>query len=163
MRKIRRKLKNLSEYLHFLIHITLGIVCGAAVYKIFTAQNIWILVLLGIIGNTLPDLDHIIYFFTYGKKTEYSTIVRQMLSDKQFKEIRKFFKENHKYLTGLYSHTLLSPLVTSLLSYNFYTRLQPQLLTLFSSFSIHFLYDIFEDLLFFGKLNKNWYLKLERN
>ena len=162
MTRIRIILKAKSETLHLLIHISLGILSALIVYNAFPAAMLGGLISLGIAGNTLPDLDHVIYFLTYGKKTEYSTMVKSLISAKQISELRKFLRQNHKYLTELYSHTLLSPIVTSLLSFIFYKKNSPYLLTLFLSISTHFIYDIIEDLLFFGKLNRNWYFKLKK-
>ena len=160
MAEFRAFLKAKSELLHMTIHILLGILSGIVVGKVFNLANLWLLILIGIFGNLIPDIDHIIYFFTYGKNTEYSEIIRELLSKRQISEIRKYIKRNHKYLTGLYSHTLISPIITSLLSYYFFTKGDIYLLTLTLSISTHFIYDIFEDLLFFGKLNKNWYLRV---
>ena len=162
MARLRDKLKSKSETLHLLIHIFLGVVCALLAHEMFPASNIRGLVTLGILGNTLPDLDHVIYFLTYGKKTEYSTMVKALISNKRLRELKKFLSQNHKYLTGLYSHTLLSPVITSLLSINFYRKGEPYLLVLFLSFSAHFIYDIIEDFLFFGRLNKNWYFRLKK-
>jgi len=142
------------------IHILLGVLCGVIIGRVFNITNLWVLILIGIFGNLIPDIDHVIYFFTYGKKSEYSEIIGELLSKRQISEIRKYIKRNHKYLTGLYSHTLISPIVTSLLSYYFFTRGEVYLLTLTLSISAHFIYDILEDFLFFGKLNKNWYLRV---
>lgn len=159
---LREKIKAKSEALHLLIHVSLGILAAVFVYKLFPTSKLGGLISLGIIGNTVPDIDHVIYFLTYGKKTEYSTMVKALVSAKQISELRKFLKQNHKYLTGLYSHTLLSPIITSLLSIISYKRDNSYLLTLFLSITTHFVYDIIEDLLFFGKLNRNWYFKLKK-
>ncbi|MFC1700441.1 metal-dependent hydrolase, partial [Patescibacteria group bacterium] len=150
MSKLRKILKSKSETLHLLIHIFLGVASALLVNKLFPASDVRGLIGLGVIGNTLPDLDHVIYFLTYGKKTEYSTMVKNLLSAKRISELRKFLKQNHKYLTGLYSHTLLSPVITSLLSLYFFRKSESYLLALFLSFSAHFIYDIVEDFLFFG-------------
>jgi hypothetical protein len=156
---MRDKIIKKSQTYHVLIHILFGLMCSLIVYKKFDNENLTLLLLIGFFGNTLPDIDHVIYFLTYGKDSEYSQIIKFFIKDRHFGEVRRFLKQNHKYLTGLYSHTLISPLLSTFLTFLFFQRGRVYLGTFFFSISIHFLYDIFEDVLFFGKLNPNWYLK----
>jgi len=159
---MRKRIVEKSQAHHILIHILIGLVCALIVSKKHDGENLIALLLLGIVGNLLPDIDHVIYYLTYGKDSEYSQIIKLFIKEKDFKEVKKFLRDNHKYLTGLYSHTLLSPILSIILTYLFLINNKIYLATLFLSITIHFLYDIFEDLLFFKRLNPNWLMHLNR-
>ena len=145
---MRNRLVEKSQTYHILIHILLGFICALVISKEFDGENLFLLLLCGFLGNTLPDLDHVIYYLTYGKDSEYSQIIKIFIKERDFKEVKDFLRENHKYLTGLYSHTILSPLVTALLTYLFVNKSKIYFATLFLSITVHFLYDILENLLF---------------
>jgi hypothetical protein len=156
---MRNKIVEKSQAYHVLIHILLGTMTALLVSRYFTDDSLLLLLVMGFFGNTLPDIDHVIYFLTYGKDSEYSQIIKIFIKDRHFREVKNFLRDNHKYLTGLYSHTLISPFLSTFLTYFFFKKSLIYPATFFLSVSVHFLYDILEDLLFFGKLNPNWYLK----
>ena len=156
---MRNKIVQKSQTYHILIHILFGIMAALIVSKQFDNENLVLLLIMGFFGNTLPDIDHIIYFFTYGRDSEYSQIIKLFIKERHFREIKNFLRDNHKYLTGLYSHTLISPVISIFLTYFFFKKGLIYPATFFFSVSIHFMYDILEDILFFGKLNPNWYMK----
>lgn len=159
---MRNRLVEKSQTYHILIHVLLGFICALVISKEFDGENLYLLLLCGLLGNTLPDLDHVIYYLTYGKDSEYSQIIKLFIKERDFKEVKDFLRENHKYLTGLYSHTILSPIITGFLTYLFITNSKIYFATLFLSITIHFLYDILEDLLFFKRLNPNWFMHFNR-
>ncbi|MBW6441872.1 metal-dependent hydrolase [Patescibacteria group bacterium] len=156
---MRNKIVQKSQTYHILIHVLFGIMTALIVSKQYDNENLLLLLLMGFLGNTLPDIDHVIYFLTYGRDSEYSQIIKLFIKERHFREIKNFLRDNHKYLTGLYSHTLISPVVSIFLTYFFFQKKLIYPATFFFSVSIHFLYDILEDILFFGKLNPNWCLK----
>lgn len=159
---MRNKLVEKSQTYHILIHILLGLICALIISREFQGENLFLLLICGFLGNTLPDLDHVIYYLTYGKDSEYSQIIKLFIKERDFKEVKDFLRENHKYLTGLYSHTILSPLIIGFLTYFFYTKNKIYLATLFLSITVHFSYDILEDLLFFKRLNPNWFMHFNK-
>jgi hypothetical protein len=159
---MRNKIVEKSQAYHILIHVLLGITAALIVSRQFINDNLSLLLIMGFFGNTLPDLDHVIYFLTYGKDSEYSQIIKIFIKDRHFKETKNFLRDNHKYLTGLYSHTLISAFLSVFLTWFFFNKNLIYPGTFLFSVSIHFLYDILEDLLFFGKLNPNWYLKFNK-
>lgn len=159
---MRNKIVEKSQTYHILIHVLLGFICALSISKKFGSENLFLLLFSGFLGNTLPDVDHLIYYLTYGKDSEYSQIIKLFIKEKDFKEVKKFLRENHKYLTGLYSHTIISPIVSSALTYLFLNKNRIYMATFFLSITVHFLYDILEDLLFFKKLNPNWFMHFNR-
>lgn len=159
---MRNRLIEKSQAYHILIHVLLGLISALVISKNFENENLYLLLFLGFLGNTLPDLDHVIYYLTYGKDSEYSQIIKLFIKERDFREVKKFLRENHKYLTGLYSHTILSPIISSFLTYLFLTKNKVYFATFFLSITVHFLYDITEDLLFFKRLNPNWFMHFNR-
>jgi len=159
---MKNKLVEKSQTYHVLIHILLGFMCALIVSKRFENENIILLLFFGFLGSTLPDIDHLIYYLTYGKDSEYSQIIKIFIKEKDFKEVKIFLRENHKYLTGLYSHTVVSPVISIFLTFLFLNKDNIYLSTFFLSVTTHFIYDIAEDLLFFKKLNPNWFMHFNK-
>ena len=159
---MRNKIVEKSQTYHIFIHLLFGLLCAVTISKYFADKNISILIIFSLFGSMVPDIDHVVYYFTYGKDSEYSRIIKMFVKERDFKDIKQFLRDNHKYLTGLYSHTLISPAVSIFLTYLFFQKQSIYFATLFFSISVHFIYDILEDLLFFGKLNPNWFLRFNK-
>jgi len=162
MGKKRKSLIKLSEKFHMSIHILWGVIIALTIKKFLADISLFLLLTVGVLGSLLPDFDHVLYIFIYGRKSEYSRFIRQFISQKQLKKTFWFCKNNHKLNTGLYSHNILTMIVILMLSINSIISKNYLLATFFLAWSIHYLYDIFEDLLFFGKINKNWFLKFDK-
>lgn len=162
MGRRRKKLIHLSEKFHMSIHVLWGIIIALVIKKFIVDVSLFLLLLTGILGSLLPDFDHVLYIFIYGRKSEYSRFIRHFISQKQLKKTFWFCKNNHKLNTGLYSHNILTMILVLILSINAITIKNYFLTTFFLAWSMHYLYDIFEDLLFFGKINKNWFLKFDK-
>ncbi|OGC68973.1 hypothetical protein A2415_04205 [candidate division WWE3 bacterium RIFOXYC1_FULL_39_7] len=142
------------------IHVALGILCAYIIKSVYPEASSAKLLFLGVLANLLPDADHILYFTWYGAKSDYTKIVRQYFRTKQIRTLVNFIKQNHKNNTGIYSHNLLT---VAIVLGSFWvlgiTRDSPSLSVFFMSWSIHYIYDIFEDLLFFKSLNPNWFFR----
>src|SRR3989344_1364986 len=158
MRKAIHFLRRKSANYHMPIHVILGIFAAyftSAHYPDYPKNT---LILYGITGNLLPDIDHIFYIFLYAKHSDYSKKVKNYLKTNQFNKLFKFLKNNHKHNTGIYSHNFISLAISVTLFWNFgFIRNDPASSVFFLSWSIHYLYDLSEDILFFKRLNPNWY------
>jgi hypothetical protein len=142
------------------IHALSGVTVAYFILSMFPYADRLELVIYGILGSLLPDVDHFIYYFFYGKNSQYAQIAKYFLLKKQLKNWIKFVKANHKFNTGIYSHNFLSLFLSLWLSWYFgLQRIHPVFAVFALSWSVHYLFDIFEDLLFFKRLNPNWYLK----
>ena len=155
---LRDKLMKLSEKLHGEIHFLLGIVIAFVVYACFH-DNLFDLLVISTIGSFFPDIDHLIYLFFYGKNTDYSIQARGILLSKGFVKYIEYCKENHKNNTGILSHNILTPVISLVLAMYLGFVGNSLLTALFFSITFHFVYDMLEDLLFFGRLNNNWWLR----
>jgi hypothetical protein len=163
MSRIGTSLRNRSENYHMLIHVLCGFICAYITIDYFPEVSHTKLNIIGVLGSLSPDIDHVMYWFFYGKKSQYSQIVRNFLRQRQFKNLSKFLKLNHKTLTGLYFHNFLTLFLSiSLCLYYGFVREHPLLLVFFMSWSLHYIFDLSEDLLFFKRINPNWYFRFNK-
>jgi hypothetical protein len=151
---MRKKLSKFSENYHMFIHILLGIVIG--VWLELTAVQI---VTLGMLAM-LPDLEHIVFFLTYGKKTKYAKKEKYYLLKGDIKGLVNFCKKNHKFNTSLYFHNAIVPILLIWGSINFIDN--HWVSAILATLASHYIFDIVEDLLILGKINSNWFLKFNR-
>jgi len=146
-----------------LIHVFLGLVCAYIVICVFPAADLSKLITVGILGNLIPDVDHLLFFFLYGRKSEYAKIFKSHLKLREFRMAARFIKDNHQNNTGIYSHNILSLMLSIFLAwYLGESRDRAGFYTFFMSWSSHYVFDMFEDVLFFKKLNPNWFMKFNK-
>jgi hypothetical protein len=146
-----------------IIHVLIGAGCACIVWYIFPDSSILKLLVVGIAGNLIPDIDHILYWFFYGKKSDYAKILKSHLKLKEFRMAASFIRNNHKSNTGVYSHNILSLMLSIFLAwYLGESRDRTGFYVFFMSWSSHYLFDMFEDILFFKKLNPNWFMRFNR-
>jgi membrane-bound metal-dependent hydrolase YbcI (DUF457 family) len=156
----RKKLMDVSEKHHECGHILFGLIAAGITKTIYTQVPIIKLLPLAILMSLLPDIDHILYFFWYGKSAEYSKKIKKILKKKGLRAAIEMCKKEHKKQTGIYSHNLLLAILLGLISFIKLTgQKNPYTSVLLLSWAFHYVYDVLEDLLFFGKLNPNWFLK----
>lgn len=117
-----------------------------------------ILLLPCLIGAYLPDVDHVLSIFTYGRRSRYSSTLRRHLYRHRFSQYVAYVRCHHKSNFAIYSHNLFSPLICTVLA-SLFVSSHPFLLALFLSCAYHFLFDILEDMVHFGRLNPNWYFR----
>ena len=163
MRQVVGMLRRRSERFHMVIHVLFGIICGYTVHEIFIEANTMNLIFYGVLGSLLPDVDHFIYFYFYGRNSEYSKMVRKFIKDKKFRKLMNYLKVNHKKNTGLYSHNILSVIV-ALYLFQYYVRIKdmPVFSVLALAWFMHYIFDLAEDILFMKKVNSNWFLKFNK-
>lgn len=151
-----------SEKNHGWIHFALGS-CVGVLFSGMYGYYLPFLFLVAVIGAFLPDIDHLVYLFTYGKDSNYSIEARQILFQSGFAKYIEYCKENHKNNTGIVSHNMLTVFLMIFLALYFQGIGNVILMTLFWSMSFHFIFDMSEDLIFFGKLNGNWWLRFNKS
>lgn len=140
---------------HEFYHILLGLLWAWFLrerWHEFNPRWIW----LSLFASLLPDADHLLYFFMYGRRDQYSMMVKAFLRDRQWRTLTVFMEHGHKRQTNLASHNYLFMLVLlalSLVSSLFAWRVGT---ILFGAMLIHYLFDIADDFLILGHLNPNW-------
>ena len=140
---------------HELYHIMLGLLWAWFLrerWHQFNVQWIW----WSIFGSLLPDADHLMYFFAYGKSDWYNTQIRDFLKNHEWRNLTTFIETGHKHQTKLASHNyyiMASLLFLGLLSSLYSWEIG---VILFGAMVIHYVFDIGDDLLMLGYVNPNW-------
>ncbi len=158
----RERIKFYSEKYHLFIHIALGAMVGY-IFSLFEKNFSLYLVLIGIFGNLFPDIDHFLSFFVYARNTDYSTTARKYLLELKWRTWAKFCLKNHKSNHQIITHNLISVVLVLLLSViSIFVFEDLWMGTLFVSWSVHYFFDLFEDYIFFKKINPNWFFNFEK-
>lgn len=154
-----RPLKSLSRLVwyarHEFTHVLIGLVYAWFLREIWGEFNLR-QILWSVFGSLLPDVDHFIYIFFYGRRDVYSLQVKQFLREGNLATLFSFLSRGHKENTNLWSHNvyIISFLLTAVF---FSSRLDWQVGTiLFGAMVLHFVFDIVDDLLILHSLNPNW-------
>jgi hypothetical protein len=140
---------------HMVFHVILGLAwvwfLGSRWHELRPA---WLI--LAMVGSLLPDLDHIIYFLTYGKGDTYTKTVVTFFKNRQWRVLTTFLASNHKHNTSLTFHNYYTVLFCIGVGLVASARDWQAGVVLFGAMASHFLFDIAEDLLLLGRVNPNW-------
>lgn len=140
---------------HELFHMLLGVAWAWVLREIWNEFSIkWLF--FSILGSLLPDIDHVFYFFTYGKKNWYSQQVKLFLRSREWRNLVKFLSVGHKTNTGLATHNIFIIfllIITSIVCLFFEWKAW---VVVIGAMLTHFLFDIIDDLATDGQLNSNW-------
>jgi len=124
----------------------------------FNYQEIIILIIMSV----LPDLEHLVFFGTYGRKNPYTLQALEVFKREGFMSVCRFLGKNHKTNTSLYFHNIATPLIFVFIGFYLYF-IKAYLLSAASAvLATHYLFDIGEDILMSGKLNPNWFFKFNK-
>lgn len=140
---------------HEFYHVLVGLMWAWFLRELWQQFNSrWIT--LTILGSLLPDLDHFVYFLTYGKRDWYTKQIRKFLREHEWRTLWKFVASGHKYNTSLATHnyffmTFLAALSLASFFYDFKTGV-----ILFGAMFGHYLFDVIDDLVILGYVNANW-------
>lgn len=144
------------------IHFFLGIVVSLVVMVNSTESNFVIGLVVGSLASILPDMDHFLFFYVYGRNTNYSRTMRKFIAKLDYSGFSKFAKENHKSNHFILSHNILAPIIGILLGV-YSLNLELTYLSIFGfSLASHFLFDIGEDILHSGRINPNWFFRYSK-
>lgn len=159
MRQYVARLKGVGFILwharHEFYHILLGLVWAWFLREVWEQFNVrWISV--SVLGSLLPDADHFFYFFIWGRKDEYAKLVKAFLRGREWRTLTKLLETGHKYQTDLATHNIyfigfLFLLSTASFFYDWKVGV-----VLFGAMMIHYLFDIFDDIIILGYINPNW-------
>ncbi|KKT35772.1 MAG: hypothetical protein UX12_C0002G0009 [Candidatus Collierbacteria bacterium GW2011_GWC1_45_47] len=154
----RKKLTIMSEHYHGQMHFLFGLLAWVFGMIIFGGDQASLLI-VALLGAYIPDADHLLFIFWYGRQTRYAIEVRECLLGDGLLTCIDYIKKNHKGNTKILSHNMLFVALAMFLSSWFVYTSQRLWGVFFLSWSLHYIFDILEDLLFFGKLNGNWRLR----
>ena len=166
MRTIRVNLAKLSVNYHGYVHLLFGLftlIFIRTVDRNGFSSHALVLTAIAVVASFLPDVDHLFFMYIYGRKSDYAKALRSFLNHLHVKSFLRHIKDNHKYQTGIYSHNLGSVVLSAFFTYFELVRKDNIFLaTFFLAWTLHYIYDLIEDLLFFKKPNRNWYFKFNR-
>ncbi len=159
MRRSVARLKGIGFILwhtrHEFYHMLLGLIWAWFLREIWRQLNAeWIAV--SVIGSLIPDLDHFFYFFIYGRKDMYSEQVKNFFRSREWRILWKFLETGHKYQTELATHNYYFMIVLLLLSLTSFLYNWKIAVVLFGAMLIHYLFDVFDDIVTLGYINTNW-------
>jgi len=137
------------------IHVFLGLMWAWFLRELWHELNAkWIIT--AAIGSVLPDVDHLLYYTTYGKRELYTKVIVKLIKYHMWRLLVRFVEWGHKYNVNLLFHNfyVMAALVAlTVISYLGNWRFGVILL---GAMVTHFVFDAFEDLLLLGRFNPNW-------
>ena len=151
-----KKVARITWYLkHETTHVLIGVAFAWLLREIwgeFDSKQLY----LSIVGSLIPDLDHFVFFFFYGRHDPYSLEVKRFLRQGNISSLATLLAEGHKENTNLWSHNVYVIgflLLGIVLSYQLDWKVAVVLL---GSMILHFVFDILDDLVVLGSVNPNW-------
>lgn len=140
---------------HMIYHVLIGLVWAWFLRERWGQFNpVWIWT--AIAGSILPDIDHLLYFFGYGKNDQYNKQIAGFMKRRQWRSLTVFIEHGHKHNTNLSFHNMYITGIFffgSLLASLFDWQLG---VVLFGAICSHYLFDMFDDLVQMRTLNPNW-------
>lgn len=140
---------------HELFHVLFGLMWAWTLRELWQEFNPrWIAT--AVLGSLLPDIDHMLYFFTYGKRDAYTRTILAFLKNKQWRVLATYLEKGHKYNTNLSFHNYyvaVGLFIIAAISYAYDWRVG---VVLFGAMITHYAFDIIEDILLLGQVNPNW-------
>jgi hypothetical protein len=140
---------------HMFYHMLLGMAWAWFLREMWHEFNFkWLVI--SVFGSVLPDFEHLVYFFTYGKKDQYTRHISDFLKKHEWRIVTVYIEQGHKHNTKLKFHNfyfmgLLLILTTICYQYDWNSSV-----VLFGAMSSHYIFDIFDDLVTVGHINPNW-------
>ncbi len=140
---------------HMLFHVLWGLMWAWFLRERWNEFNLrWIWT--AVIGSILPDADHFLYFFTYGKNDPYTMTVAAFFRNRQWRMLTRFIARGHKYNTKLTFHNVYAVVFCAIVGVVASFVDWQAGVVLFGAMVSHFLFDIVEDMLLLGRINPNW-------
>ncbi|MFC1647220.1 hypothetical protein ACFL1A_02965 [Patescibacteria group bacterium] len=140
---------------HMFYHVLLGLVWAWFLRELWGELNVkWIV--LSIFGSILPDLEHLFYFVSYGKADDYGKHVIESLKKRRWRYLVKFIESGHKSNTSLMFHNIYVIIGLLLITSLALFFDQNSWVVIFGAMVIHYIFDIFDDIVCLGYINPNW-------
>lgn len=136
-------------------HVMLGLMWVWVLREWWGVFNpVWVVV--GAVGSVLPDIDHIHYFLTYGRKDSYTKEIFSLLKHRHWRRLFQFIATGHKHNTSLTFHNVYVAAIF-FVGTGLATVLNWQAgVVLFGAIVSHYLFDMADDIVQLGEMNPNW-------
>lgn len=140
---------------HMGYHVLIGLVWAWFLrerWGSFNPKWIW----TAVIGSVLPDIDHILYFFTYGSGDDYTKQIVLYVKTFQWRNLVYFISTGHKRNTNLSYHNVyvMVILIIGAVIASFYDWFVG--VVLLGAMVSHYVFDMFDDIVLLGTINPNW-------
>jgi hypothetical protein len=140
---------------HELYHVLLGVAWGWVLRETWGEFNVrWLT--LSLFGSLLPDVEHFIYFFTYGRKDPYNATIRQFLKNGEWRMVTVYMEHGHKYNIDLSYHNFFVIAFLLLLATVAFLFDRNSWVVFFGAMVIHYVFDVLDDIVTLGYINPNW-------
>lgn len=159
MRKSLARLQGLGFIIwqarHYAYHILVGLVWSWFLRETWKQFNTaW--VYTAIIGSVIPDIDHFIYFLTYGRHDWYTRQIRKFIRDHEWRTVTKFVASGHKYQTSLAAHNYYVMAFMGVVALVAFLYNWKSGVVFFGAMMLHYLFDVWDDVAMLGRVNPNW-------
>lgn len=140
---------------HMAYHVMLGLLWAWYLRELWGVCNaIW--VIIAVVGSVLPDVDHLNYFFGYGRHDTYTQQVFGYVRKHEWRELFHFLATGHKHNTSLSYHNVYVMLLLALFA-GVASFVDWQVgVVLFGAMVSHYVFDIADDIVQLGCINSNW-------
>lgn len=114
------------------------------------------LIPLALVGSLLPDVEHIYYHMILNRKKPYAREIKLLLKNREVRNLVKFLESNHKTVSYLPFHHVFVALIALLATLNAFIYGREGTMVFLGAISLHYFFDIGDDVITLGKLNPNW-------
>jgi hypothetical protein len=140
---------------HYCYHVLIGVLWAWTLRELWQEfQPQWLV--LSVVASLLPDMDHIMYFLSYGKHDPYSKLVKSLFANREWRLLWYTIEKGHKYNTNLATHNYFTILLLTGLSLTAFLYERQASVVFLGSMALHYVFDIADDLIILGSVNPNW-------
>lgn len=159
MRRTFARVKGLGFVLwqtrHMAYHVMLGLLWAWFLrerWGEFNPKWVW----TAVVGSVLPDVDHLNYFFGYGRRDSYTQQIFSYLRNHEWRSLFHFMSTGHKYNTSLSYHNIYVMALLAVFA-ACASLIDWQVgVVLFGAMVSHYLFDMADDIVQLGGINPNW-------
>lgn len=140
---------------HMVYHVMLGLLWAWFLrerWGEFNPKWIW----TAVVGSVLPDVDHLNYFFGYGKRDSYTQQIMSYLRNREWRNLFYFISTGHKYNTSLSYHNIYVMVLLAAFAVSASFIDWQVGVVLFGAMVSHYLFDMADDIVQLGGINPNW-------
>ena len=140
---------------HMAYHVMLGLLWAWFLRERWGVFNLtWIVT--AAVGSLLPDVDHIYYFFGYGRRDSYTQQMFGLIRRNEWSRLFHFIATNQKNNTNLSYHNIYVVILLALFAGAASLVDWQTGVVLFGAMVLHYLFDIADDIVQLGGINSNW-------
>jgi hypothetical protein len=140
---------------HEFYHILIGLVWAWVLRELWGTFS-WRYIFASVIASLLPDLEHLFYFFSYGKKMSYREEVVSLFKSRSWRMLVMSLATGHKFNTNLSYHNLYFMSMLLAISIGSFLIEWQIGVIFFGAMVLHYIFDIYDDMVTLGYLNSNW-------